>query len=176
MAIEYRFCPTCATPLESIYRFDRVRPVCPACGFVHFFDPKVAVIALVVVDDAVLLVRRAVDPGKGLWSLPGGYMDAGEMPAEALRREVLEEVGLDVAAGEMLAIFPMQNGDGQRVGIVLAFQAYATGPDTHLHAQDDVSEAGWFGPRQIPHDLAFDSTKMLIATWVHNEQQREKDG
>lgn len=173
MATEYRFCPACATALESIYRFDRVRPVCPACGFVHFADPKVAVIALVESGERVLLVRRAVDPGKGLWSLPGGYMDAGEMPAEALRREVDEEVGLAIDVGEMLAIFPMENGEGRRVGIVLAFQARPAGGAVDLSAQDDVSEAGWFGPRRIPAGLAFESTKQLIAAWVGQKEDLE---
>lgn len=168
MATEFRFCPICATPLQSIHRFDRVRPACPACGFVHFSDPKVAVIALVIADGAVLLVRRAVDPGRGLWSLPGGYMDAGEMPTEALQREVDEEVGLAIDVGEMSAIFPMENGAGKRVGIVLAFRAKPSGPNRQVYAQDDVSEVNWFGPRQIPPDLAFDSTKTLIAEWARN--------
>jgi len=170
MATEYRFCPNCATPLQSIYRYDRVRPSCPACGFVHFCDPKVAVIGLVVNKGAVLLVRRAVDPGKGLWSLPGGYMDAGEMPTEALHREVAEETGLAIDVGEMSAIFPMENGAGERVGIVLAFQAKPAGTDVEVCAQDDVSEAGWFGPDQIPPELAFDSTQTLIAEWARNER------
>ncbi|MBI3959132.1 MAG: NUDIX domain-containing protein [Chloroflexi bacterium] len=175
MATEFRFCPICATPLQSIHRYDRVRLGCPACGFVHFADPKVAVIALVIADGAVLLVRRAVDPGKGLWSLPGGYMDAGEMPAEALQREVREEVGLAIDVGEMSAIFPMQNGAGKRVGIVLAFRAQPSGLNRQVYAQDDVSEAGWFGPRQIPPDLAFDSTKTLIAEWARSEENAETD-
>jgi 8-oxo-dGTP diphosphatase len=170
MATEYRFCPNCATPLQSIYRYDRVRPSCPACGFVHFSDPKVAVIALVVAKGAVLLVRRAVDPGKGLWSLPGGYMDAGEMPTEALHREVAEETGLAIDVGRISAIFPMENGAGQRVGIVLAFQATPAGTDVEVCAQDDVSEAGWFGPNQIPSDLAFDSTQTLIAEWARKKE------
>jgi len=54
-----------------------MRSVCPSCGFVHFTDPKVAVIALVTHADKILLARRAVDPAKGKWALPGGYMDAG---------------------------------------------------------------------------------------------------
>ena len=175
MATKFRFCPICATPLQSIRRFDRVRPACPACGFVHFSDPKVAVIALVIAEGAALLVRRAVDPGKGLWSLPGGYMDAGEMPAEALQREVSEEVGLAIDVDEMIAIFPMQNGAGQRVGLVLAFRAQPSGPHRQVYAQDDVSEAGWFGPRQIPPDLAFDSTKTLIAEWARSEENAGTD-
>jgi len=176
MATEYRFCPSCATPLQSIHRFDRVRPACPSCGFTHFTDPKVAVIALISANEKVLLVRRAVNPGKGLWSLPGGYMDAGEMPTEALQREVDEEVGLAISVDEMLAIFPMENEEGKRVGIVLAFQAQVVGGDLQVYAQDDVSEAAWFAPRHIPSDLAFDSTKMLIAEWAGNEYDGENSG
>ncbi len=166
MATEFRFCPRCATPLQSLHRYDRVRPVCPACDFVHFADPKVAVIALVIAGSAVLLVRRAVDPGKGLWSLPGGYMDAGEMPDEAVRREVREEVGLAIDVGALIAIFPMENGAGRRTGIVLAYTAAVVGANLHVQAEDDVSEAGWFGPKEIPNNLAFDSTKTLIAEWA----------
>lgn len=166
MATEFRFCPHCATRLQSIHRFDRVRPVCPACGYVYFADPKVAVIGLVTVEGQVLLVRRAVDPGKGLWSLPGGYMDAGEMPGEALQREVAEEVGLAINVGALAAIFPMQNGEGQRTGIVLAFWGALAGADRSLFPQDDVSDAGWFAPDQIPNGLAFESTKSLIADWI----------
>lgn len=175
MATEYRFCPNCATPLQSVLRYDRVRPVCPACGFVHFADPKVAVIALVIANGSVLLVRRAVDPGKGLWSLPGGYMDAGEMPGEALQREVAEEVGLAVNVGEMLAIFPMENGEGKRTGIVLAYRAVAVGTNLQVHPQDDVSEAGWFGPAQLPGNLAFDSTKTLITEWIATNNNSRKN-
>lgn len=166
MAANFRFCPLCATPLQSIHRFDRLRPVCPACGYVYFKDPKVAVIGLVEVDQRILLVRRAVDPGKGLWSLPGGYMDAGEMPGEALEREVAEEVGLHVHAGRLLAIFPMESSQGDRNGIVLAYEARPAGQSTALVAQDDVSEAGWFAPSQLPPDLAFESTQTLIAEWA----------
>lgn len=173
MAAEFRFCPHCATPLHPIRRYDRVRPVCPACGFVHFADPKVAVIALIIADGAVLLVRRAVDPGKGLWSLPGGYMDAGEMPVEALQREVAEEVGLAIEVGALAAIFPMQNGEDQRTGIVLAFRATPTAGSRALVAQDDVSDASWFAQNQIPDRLAFDSTKTLIADWIDTQQNVE---
>ena len=92
------------------------------------------------------------------------------MPREALHREVAEETGLAIDVGEISAIFPMENGAGERVGIVLAFQAQPAGAAVEVKAQDDVSEAGWFGPSQIPPDLAFDSTQTLIAEWARNER------
>ena len=91
----FRYCPYCAGEIAEETRFNAVRPVCKTCGFVQFHDPKVAVIALILHEGRVLLVQRAVDPAKGKWSLPGGYMDAGEMPLEALQRELNEEVRSD---------------------------------------------------------------------------------
>ncbi len=171
----YRYCPYCATPLERRERFGQVRPVCPACGFVYFQDPKVAVIGFVVRDEKLLLIRRAVDPAKGKWALPGGYMDAGEMPDHALKREMREEVGLDVAIERLLEIYPMAGPGVDARGIVLAYAAIPTNhvDGQSLEAHDDVSEAGWFAPGEIPDDLAFESTRALLASW---RRRRENTG
>jgi len=169
----YKYCPYCATPLERRERFGQVRPVCPTCGFVYFQDPKVAVIGFVVRDERLLLIRRAVDPAKGKWALPGGYMDAGEMPDRALKREMWEEVGLDIDVERLLEIYPMAGPGVDARGIVLA---YAAVPTNHvdgrpLEAHDDVSEAGWFAPDEVPDELAFESTRALLAAW---RDRREK--
>jgi len=169
-AAPFRFCPYCGQPLEERTIYQQVRPTCPACGFVHFRDPKVAVIARVVWRDAVLLIRRGVDSMKGMWALPGGYMDAGEMPAQALARELREEVGLSVEGAELLEIFPMVGTGGATQGIVLAFGAQARAGEglahpPHLLCADDASEAGWFTRGELPRELAFDSTKLLLARW-----------
>ncbi len=171
MVKTYQFCPFCATSLVEAFRFDQIRPTCPACGFVQFPDPKVAVIALVIHLGKVLLVQRGVDPGKGRWALPGGYMDAGEMPGSALQRELREEVGLGIDVKELIHIYPMTNGEGQRIGIVLAFKASPAGDRTVVEVGDDVADAGWFAPDKIPTELAFESTTTLIETWLTLEGQ-----
>ena len=169
---DYRFCPSCATPLVDAAVFNQVRPRCPACGFIHFRDPKVAVIAFVTYNDRLLLICRAVDPARGQWALPGGYMDAGEMPREALRRELEEEVGLDVRVGRLLEIFPMEDpdattGNRERRGIVLAFAAEPANDDLiTLQSMDDVSAAGWFTVDELPEEIAFSSTRTLIDAWI----------
>lgn len=162
----YHFCPICGTHLEERLVFQQVRPVCPACGFIHFRDPKVAVIGLVTWGECVLLIRRGVDPMKGKWALPGGYMDAGEMPAQALARELQEEVGLDVEIGSLLEIFPMAGPGVVNSGIVLAYGAVAVRDEAPpLCCDDDVCEAAWFRVDEIPQDLAFESTQKLLAQW-----------
>jgi 8-oxo-dGTP diphosphatase len=168
--LPFTYCPYCATPLAARTLEHRLRPTCPACGYIYFSDPKVAVIAQVEQAGRVLLVRRAVNPAKGLWALPGGYMDAGEMPEAALRREVLEEVGLAVTVERLLAIYPMVNGSGPSQGIVLAYRAVPLDGATELTPQDDVSEAGWFGPDALPAELAFESTKTQLAAWRATQQ------
>ena len=153
-------------------QFGRVRPVCPNCGFVQFDDPKVAVIAFVTWDDRVLLIQRGVDPGKGQWALPGGYVDAGEMPDEALRRELIEEVGLSIRNVALLDIFPMVGMSGATTGIVLAYAAQPSPPGLHpLCCQDDVVAAGWFGIDDLPDALAFESTHTLLDQWRETLQQ-----
>lgn len=162
----YRYCPYCATALEVREVYRQQRPVCPNCHFVQFQDPKVAVIGLVTHQQQVLLIRRSVEPGKGLWALPGGYMDAGEMPEAALQRELLEEVGLPVKIHAMLDVFPMVVGAGRTQGIVLAYHAVPIhGDQTTLICDDDVCEAGWFTTANLPTALAFESTHTLLAQW-----------
>ncbi|MBE2240021.1 MAG: NUDIX hydrolase [Caldilineaceae bacterium] len=161
----YQYCPRCAHALEDRLFEGKLRRICPVCNFIHFPDPKVAVVALIEAHDRVLLIRRAVNPARGQWALPGGYMDAGELPISALQREVREEVGLEIAVGDLLEIFPMVNGNGASLGIVLAYHARPL--DVHVEplACDDVDEASWFGPETLPAELAFESTQRLLINW-----------
>ena len=167
---DFVYCPHCAARLVQKREFDRVRPTCPQCGFIHFRDPKVATIGFVEYDGQLLLVQRAIDPARGKWALPGGFVDAGEMPAEALVRELQEEVGLDVRVLELLEIYAMERPDGSIPGFVMVYRAtLADGELLTLKANDDVAAAGWFAPDEIPPDLAFTSTQALIARWQQGD-------
>jgi len=95
LAAAYCFCPACGTKRSE---FEPIRPFrCHGCGHTTFFGPVAAVGAIVTNNDGeVLLIRRAHDPAKGKLGMPGGFIDPGESAEEALRREVLEEVGLQI--------------------------------------------------------------------------------
>lgn len=168
----YTYCPRCATILENRKMSDRWRPTCPACGFVQFHDPKVAVIALITCGAHVLLTQRAVNPEMGKWTLPGGFMDAGEMPEPALQRELMEEIGLQVVVQEFIEILPMLVDNKTSVanktnrGIVLAYRATPrSGNLEKLYAKDDVQDAQWFTQQTLPTNLAFESTHKLLDMW-----------
>jgi 8-oxo-dGTP diphosphatase len=138
------------------------------------------VIARIEHADAVLLVRRGVNPGKGLWALPGGYMDAGEMPEAALRREIDEELALAIEVHELLRIYPMVNQAQTSQGIVLVYRATlpnlaATAAPTPPAALDDVAEARWFTPEQLPVDLAFVSTQAELRQWSNTLCSKRND-
>jgi len=168
--IEYNFCPGCGHPLEDRELFGRMRRVCPRCGFIHFHDPKVAVGVLVEDDRGrVLLVRRAVVPGRGLWGFPSGFMEYDEVPRVAAQREVEEETGLQVRIEELLDIVPM--GGKLHRGIIILYTGKPVSGT--LQPGDDVSEVRWFAADEIPYDeLAFASARHLLEAWQRNQIEK----
>ncbi len=156
---EARFCPHCGSPLVLKPAFGADRPVCPACGYVHFHDPKVAAAALILKDGRVLLIRRVNVPQEGLWSLPAGFVDAGEDPAAAAARECLEECGLRVRiTGLVDVIFGQEHPRGAH--IVIVYRGEVEGGD--MVAGDDADAAGFFALDELP-PLAFSATRKALA-------------
>lgn len=163
---DVNFCPQCGTRMEQKEVFNRVRPVCPACGLIFFRDLKVAVGALITNGhDRVLLVRRAVRPEKGKWALPAGYMEYDEEPIQALRREVAEETGLEVEPTRVLDVFPLHNPYAR--GVIVVYEARVRGPVPDVvNPEDDVDAARWFTREEIPWEsLAFESTRSILERW-----------
>lgn len=167
MDATYRYCPRCAAPLAEGEKFGRTRRFCRYCGFIHFVEPKVAVAALLSDGERVLLVKRAAMPRIGYWALPAGYMDANELPEEALIREVGEETGVIARVAQLCGVAPLA-GWRERRGILLLYLAEAIGGA--LTPGDDVSDARWFARNEIPWDeLAFESTAEFVRAWVNDE-------
>lgn len=136
------------------------RLVCSQCGQVNYQDPKLAGCAIVEIDGKVLLGRRAIDPAKGMWVLPGGFVDRGEVVERAVERELLEETGLIVTAGEIFGLFSYE---GEKT-VVAVYLAEAIGGE--LAARDETTEVGLFGPDEIPWpELAFSSTKDALTRY-----------
>ena len=157
MDIPYRFCPACGGPLEmrSVKRGEPDRHVCTKCGQIIYLDPKVAVGTIIRTDDSrIVLVRRAIEPGYGLWVFPGGYVDRGEEIRTAAVREAKEEAGLDVRLDGLVNIYSYPG----RPLIVIVFAATAVGGE--LCHDDECLEVKLFEPEELPWDeLAFLSTR-----------------
>lgn len=152
------FCPLCGTPTRDEPLFGRLRARCPACGWVHFEDPKVAAGVLVEQDGQVLLTRRINPPHDGEWSLPAGFVDAHEDPAEAAARECLEETGLVVRITGLLEIVSGREHE-HGADFVIVYRAEITGGQ--LQAGDDADRAAFFARSDLP-PLAFAATRKVL--------------
>jgi 8-oxo-dGTP diphosphatase len=153
-----RFCMRCGTAMVERFLFERNRPVCPACGWINFCDPKVAVEILVERDHEVLLVYRLNEPGQGMWSLPGGYMDADEDPAQAAQRECREETGLEVEITQLLDVLSDREFPNS-ADVVIAYAARVTGGA--LQAGDDAGQAAFFARSDLP-PIAFRVARRVL--------------
>lgn len=158
MTADDKYCPSCASLLESKEVAGRERPVCPRCGRVVYYDPKIAAICVVDRGGDILLVRRGNEPGYGLWSMPGGYVDRGEVVEEAAAREVQEETGLEVEVGDLLGLF----SEREHPVMVAAFLAREVGG--LLAAGSEALEVGFFTPDNLP-ELAFPRDDLIMVRW-----------
>ncbi len=155
----FAFCPRCGSPMRTQRVADKPRRVCSSCRYVYFTDPKVGVGVAVVEDGRLLLVKRAMNPERGKWSLPAGFVDQGEDPKETAAREALEETGLVVTITDVLDVFHNPPGAGG-ASVFILYRAQVTGG--RLLAGDDAADAGFFALGQLP-ELAFASTKAAVA-------------
>lgn len=158
LADEVNYCPRCGAKLTQAERFGRLRPVCPACDWIYFADPKVAVAVLLERGAKILLVRRAVDPARGLWTLPAGFVDAGENPERAAERELLEETGLQAKVTELLDVMSGQEHP-RGAHIVIFYRAELLSGT--LRADDDVDRVAFFSRNDLP-PLAFSTTQRIL--------------
>jgi ADP-ribose pyrophosphatase YjhB (NUDIX family) len=162
----WRLCPRCGAELGLEQLPARVS--CPVCGFVAYANPKPAANAFVV-DHAgrVLLARRAREPSLGLWDLPGGFVEEGEHPTDTLRRELLEETGLEVEPGSFAGLWMDEYGDGPDSESTLCLYWTARVVRGVLSPADDVSELAWFAADELPSDdqLAFPSVAEALENW-----------
>ncbi len=156
-----RYCPACGAAVEHRLAFGRTRPVCPSCGHIHFENPRVAAAALVEREGSILLVRRVNEPSRGLWTLPAGFVDAGEDPRRAAERECLEETGLEVRVTRLLEVIPGQE-HARGASIVIVYWAEVRGGA--LRPGDDADAAEFFRPGQLP-PLGFEATRAAVALW-----------
>lgn len=135
-----------------------MRPICPRCGWIHFVDPKVAAAVLVLRDESVLLVRRVNEPFRGLWTLPAGFVNGGEDPAEAAERECLEETGLSVRTMRVYDIVPGREHI-RGADFVIVYLAEILGGE--MKADDDADAVEWFDKNNLP-PLAFLATRKVL--------------
>ncbi len=145
------------------------RDVCAQCGFVAYENPKIVVGSVVVHDGAVLLCRRAIEPRRGFWTLPAGYLELGETCEEGARREAAEEAGADIALDGVLAMFSIS-----RIGQVqIIYRARFADGLARFEAGIESLDVRLFGWEDVPwQELAFPSVHWSLDAWRRSGEGR----
>jgi len=133
------------------------RSVCDRCGFIDYQNPRIVVGSIATWNDQILLCRRAIEPGYGYWTFPGGFMELKESPEQAAAREADEEANVELAVGKLMATYFLS-----RVGQVqLIYQAklvrpqFSPGPESLDVALFDADKLPW-------DELAFPTVKWAL--------------
>jgi ADP-ribose pyrophosphatase YjhB (NUDIX family) len=138
----------------------RIRPRCGSCEFVLYQNPAAAAAGVVLnACGEILLVRRALEPYRGHWALPAGYQELDEDPCETVRREVLEESGIEVEVIGLLDLLFVPE-DPRKPANVAVYLCRACGGE--LFPGDDASEAGWFPLGALPEPIGFENLPRIL--------------
>jgi 8-oxo-dGTP diphosphatase len=171
---EYRFCPRCAGRLESraLKEGDPERLVCGACGFVFYLGPKLVAGAIVELGGEILLIQRAIEPGYGLWTFPGGFVERGEVAEAAAARETLEETGLEIEITGIVGLYTYED----QVPAIAVFAAEVTGGEPV--PLDETLDVRAFPRDGLPWaEMAFPSTEQALKDYLreHGPRTRRSD-
>ena len=156
------YCPICGATLavEAVPPDHREQKVCSSCRFVFYLNPKVVAATIPEQDGAILLTRRSINPGSGLWTFPGGFVDFGETVTDAAMRETFEETGLKVDLTGLLNVYTYPGAP-----VIIVYKARVIGGTLTTCDENDALE--WVAPARIPWDvLAFQSTREALREWV----------
>jgi ADP-ribose pyrophosphatase YjhB (NUDIX family) len=142
---------------------NRERMICTDCGHIDYQNPKIVVGTVVVSDEKILMCRRAIEPRRGYWTLPAGYLELGETLEEGAAREAMEEASADISIDGILGLFSIA-----RIGQVLViFRGRFAGSGAPSYSAGPESlEVGLFAWDQIPwDDIAFPTVRWALDAW-----------
>lgn len=165
-ASRFQFCPSCGARLSAPAAAGLL--TCGSCGFHYYFNPACATAALFIRPDGMaLFIRRKLEPQRGKLALPGGFLNEGETAEEGVRREFVEEVGIDPGTVTFLCSHPNEYPwRGIRYPVLdLFFTATASGSE-EAQALDGVDSVHWLDPLTVDLDeIAFPSMRHALEVY-----------
>ena len=163
IADSLKFCSRCGASLVfgAIPGEDRDRLACPACGHIVYVNPRLVVTTFPITDDGrIVLIRRGIEPGKGWWAQPGGFLEVDETVHEAAIRETWEETGLLVRPGEIIGLYTRLEASV----VTIAFEARIVGGAAT--PTPEATEVVEFAPEEVPwSEIAFKTTTIALRDW-----------
>lgn len=161
--MQFNYCPVCGASL--LIHEDKFAPQkCGACGRTQYHNSIPCAGALVIQDERVLLVQRAVEPAKGCWDIPGGFLHADEHPIDGMRREINEETGLDIRVLGLLGVYMDRYLFEGEESVTLNHYYIVEPIGGELKAADDVNDYRWFDLDHLPADsmIAFEHEVQVL--------------
>ncbi|TMV51970.1 NUDIX domain-containing protein [Paenibacillus mesophilus] len=166
---DYRYCPLCGSELAGSYIPGKSYRRCASGHFTLYPNQSVGAAAIITDNGRVLLERRAIKSGYGLWALPGGMAERGESIEHCVRREVREETGLDIEQVQLLDVV-----GGNRVCIVF-YEAQVAGGE--LQKSEESLELAWFDFESVPFEhFAFPRHTDMLRKWMEKGEIRYESG
>jgi ADP-ribose pyrophosphatase YjhB (NUDIX family) len=164
LAASLNFCSRCGARLTfgSIDGEDRDRLACPACGHIAYVNPRLVVTTFPITDAGeIVLIRRGIEPGKGLWAQPGGFLEVDETVNQAAIRETFEETGLIVEPGEIVGLYSRL----EAAVVAIVFEARIVGGTARPSVE--ALEVQAFAPEAIPWSgIELTTSRWALHDWV----------
>lgn len=167
------YCINCGSALEPRAVEGRAVEGCPNDSFILWHDPKVSTAVVVEDGERVVLGRRAIEPGYGLWCLPGGFVNDDEDPAVAAVRECREEIGAAVELTGLIDVYHVPKDDAPSI-VVIAYRGHLAGGEIPT-AGAEMLEVGAFDLGAIPA-LAFPSHQSVLSDYVRFRGREAAEG
>ena len=160
---EYEFCPRCGgwLRLRVVKEGEPERLVCEECGFVFYQGPKLVAAVIFELDGGILLTQRAIEPGYGKWTFPGGFVERWERAEAAAEREAREEAGIEIEAGKIVGLYSYED----QVPVIVVFTGRVTGGK--MQPLDETMAVKIFPRNELPwSEMAFPSTEEALKNYL----------
>ncbi len=160
---EYNFCPRCGGRLElrEVKAGEPQRLVCEECSFIFYLGPKLVAAVIFELDGGIVLTQRAIDPGYGKWTFPGGFVDRGETAETAAKREAREEAGVELELGAIVGLYSYED----QVPVIAVFSGRIIGGEPQ--PLDETMTTEVFPRDGLPwSEIAFPSTEDALKDYL----------
>ncbi len=167
-AVRFAFCPACASELPE--GPEELAPECRSCGRIWYQNPAPTAGCVIVQNGKALITKRGAEPEKGRYDIPGGFIEVGESPIDAVKRELREELGIevDVTNADYVSASPHRYGADGEWTLAIGFRARIAAGDPV--AADDVESFEWVTMDRLDAiDFAWDHDRELVREVLKDE-------
>lgn len=166
-----KFCSECGHPTQQQTPDgdNRQRAVCTSCHTIHYVNPRIIAGTLPMFENKILLCKRAIEPRKGYWTLPAGFMELGETLEVGAERETMEEAGIDIKCGQLLSSISVPHISQVHIFFFTQMQSAE-----HAQSTSESLEVKLFNIEDIPwDDIAFPTVKQTMELYLEDRAKQK---